>query len=172
MLACFLKSVRNKRFLIGATLVYLVLQLVNPLNILGRLERWEWDGAVVSHVLKTAFADKAPLMAVDAAGTFPYFTGFPSIDMLGLNDYHIARTQPKQTQSLYVGHAFSDGAYVFRQQPDIIDFHYDPVADEARMNSGRELLAIERFRSDYQLVHLKGFEPYPVSVPIVVQGFQ
>lgn len=64
------------------------------------------------------------LIAVDNAGIIPYMTGFKTIDMLGLNDKHIARAKP----SIYVtsnagfipGHFKYDGEYVCSLQPDVV----------------------------------------------------
>jgi hypothetical protein len=64
------------------------------------------------------------VIAVDAAGIVPYLTGFKTIDMLGLNDKHIARAKT----SLNVtgdtgpipGHFKYDGEYVCSLQPDVV----------------------------------------------------
>jgi hypothetical protein len=56
-------------------------------------------------------------VAVDAAGKIPYFSGLPAIDMLGLNDRHIAR-QPGSRGG--VGHGKFDPDYVLGRRPDLI----------------------------------------------------
>ena len=59
-------------------------------------ERWEWDGYSVGHLMRVAFGRSKPLLAVDAAGALPYWSGLPSLDMLGLNDIYIAENPPPQ----------------------------------------------------------------------------
>lgn len=84
-------------------------------------ERWEWDAKALSDVLRSAFAGRRPLIAVTAAGCFPYFTGFPAIDMLGLNDRHIARLSRSGAGD--IAHELHDGDYVLSRKPDLIIFN-------------------------------------------------
>jgi hypothetical protein len=60
------------------------------------------------------------VLAVDAAGKLPYFSGLHTIDMLGLNDRHIAFVKPKMALP---GHNKFDPDYVFAQRPDLICAH-------------------------------------------------
>jgi hypothetical protein len=56
-------------------------------------------------------------IAVDAAGKIPYFSGLPTIDMLGLCDTHIAHLPATK----YVaGHSKHDADWVLGKRPDII----------------------------------------------------
>jgi len=57
------------------------------------------------------------LLASDAAGKIPYYSGLRTIDMLGLNDRHIARIQPTFFE---VGHNKYDPDYVLSLCPDLI----------------------------------------------------
>ena len=57
------------------------------------------------------------LLASDAAGKIPYYSGLRTIDMLGLNDRHIARIQPTFFE---VGHNKYDADYVLSLCPDLI----------------------------------------------------
>ena|GEM_PF-770829 len=72
------------------------------------------------------------VIAVNAAGAVPYLTGFKTIDMLGLNDKHIARAKAsfRVTAGPVPGHFKYDGEYVCGLQPDIVI-----------MSSGRSLVA-------------------------------
>jgi hypothetical protein len=81
---------------------------------------WVWAGHGVSLMLRDAFAGRNPLLAVTAAGCIPYWTELPCIDMLGLNDPHIARNRPADLGQGRVGHEHGDGAYVLSRKPDII----------------------------------------------------
>ncbi len=65
-------------------------------------------------------ADEHPdaTLATGAAGKIPFFSKLHTIDMLGLNDPHIARTSP---QGIYgPGHNKYDPDYVFFNEPDLI----------------------------------------------------
>jgi arabinofuranosyltransferase len=73
------------------------------------------------------------LIAVNAAGFIPYRTGMPTVDMLGLNDRHIAgapvgRSGNSQT---FVGHFKHDGNYVCGRKPDVV------LTSGARLHPGR-----------------------------------
>jgi hypothetical protein len=60
-------------------------------------------------------------IAVSAAGATPYFARRDAIDMLGLNDAHIARAPlPHGPVPASTGHARGDGAYVLDREPDVI----------------------------------------------------
>jgi len=60
------------------------------------------------------------LLAVDAAGKIPFFSGLPAIDMLGLNDAKIGHGQSSDDAYFNVGHSKSDLPYVLSRQPDLI----------------------------------------------------
>lgn len=75
------------------------------------------------------------VIAVNAAGAVPYLTGFKTIDMLGLNDKHIARAKTSfraitSGSGPTSGHFKYDGEYVCTLQPDVVI-----------MSSGRSLVA-------------------------------
>src|SRR6202012_2676714 len=54
-------------------------------------DTWPWSGQEVGRFLSRAFAEQRPLVAVDAAGSLPYFAPrLPCLDMLGLNDHFLA----------------------------------------------------------------------------------
>ena len=60
------------------------------------------------------------VLAVDAAGKLPFFSRLETIDMLGLNDRHIAFVEPKMALP---GHNKFDPDYVFARRPDLICAH-------------------------------------------------
>lgn len=75
------------------------------------------------------------VIAVNAAGAIPYLTGFKTIDMLGLNDKHIARAKTSFRAATagagpVPGHFKYDGEYVCTLQPDVVI-----------VSSGRSLVA-------------------------------
>lgn len=62
------------------------------------------------------YSDRGYTMAVTEAGTFPYFSGWKSIDLLGLNDVTIA-------------HAGVSEEYLDRYKPELLLYHmYAPFA--------------------------------------------
>jgi len=64
------------------------------------------------------------LVALNTAGAPAYFSpGMRFIDMLGLNDWHIARrtiSTVNEPMQRLPGHAKGDGAYVLSREPDFI----------------------------------------------------
>jgi hypothetical protein len=58
-------------------------------------------------------------MAQVATGIIPYYSRLPVIDMLGVNDEHIAHLDVPLGIGP-AGHEKTDGAYVISRQPDII----------------------------------------------------
>lgn len=117
-------------------------------------ERWEWDGEAVGHFLATAFGKEAPLIAVDTAGSVPYFSGLPAIDMLGLNDYYLGHHPPDTFGSnpLLVGHELGDGAYVLGRRPDLVLFCMPSGGPKPCFHSDEQLLSLPEFQIGYQLV--------------------
>lgn len=115
-------------------------------------ERWEWNGKELGLILKKAFALQQPLVAVTAAGCIPYWSELPSLDMLGLNDYYLARNQPKDIGDGPLAHELGDGAYVLRKAPDLIVFHigWNPTS-----RSGYELRDMPEFQRLYIPTKLK-----------------
>lgn len=63
---------------------------------------------------------KEAVLAIDAAGTIPYFSNLRTIDMLGLNDLHIAHMDIPDFGEGKPGHEKYDAAYIFANHPDWI----------------------------------------------------
>ena len=143
--------------------IFLVFQFFSPSSLLAHFERWEWDGQVLAKVLKTAYGDQQPLFAVTAAGTLPYFTGFPSVDMLGLNDHFLARHPPESFSGGFIGHELGNGPYVMSKSPDLISFCLPKGSLEACFISGKEMQQMPEFAESYVPVIYKGFDPYLVE---------
>jgi hypothetical protein len=82
---------------------------------------------------------KDTLLAVNVAGRIPYRTGLPTVDMLGLNDRHIAKAAADIASGdgyMRVGHFKHDGAYVCSRLPGVVvtsggALHAARHADEA-----------------------------------------
>ncbi|HYL05363.1 MAG TPA: hypothetical protein VE075_04955 [Thermoanaerobaculia bacterium] len=60
------------------------------------------------------------LLATDAAGKIPYFSGLRTIDMLGLTDLHIGHASMDDRGYFRPGHGKSDLRYVLSRHPDLI----------------------------------------------------
>lgn len=79
------------------------------------------------------FLSQAPpgsLLAIDAAGKVPYYSGLPTLDILGLNDRHIGqRKMPKQP--FIVAHSKYDPDYVLLRKPQLIAAWIGPNLDLA-----------------------------------------
>jgi arabinofuranosyltransferase len=131
-------------------------QLDDPENKRAKAEVWEWDGYAVGDVLKRAFGARAPLLAVDAAGALPYWSGLPALDMLGLNDAYLPRHPPPGFGELRIGHDLGDGDYVMRRNPDLIAFNGSTGYRDPLFVSGRQMVARHDFRERYHLVRLEG----------------
>ncbi len=140
-------------------------------NWKARYERWEYNGKVLGDMLITAFGEEQPLIAVNAAGALPYFTGFPTIDMLGLNDSHIAKHgRPKTFGKGFIGHELGDGKYVLSRNPDLVIMRgggyiggYYPSN-----KSGRELFREPKFKNNYTLSTFKSFGDFELTSKIWV----
>lgn len=140
----------------AASSAYLT-QTRDETNRLGKTERWEWAGYSVGPMLAQGFEGRQPLLAVDAAGALPYWTRFPSLDMLGLNDSYIAHHPPKNFGHGGIGHELGDGNYVLEQEPDIIAFNNASGSWSPLFLSGRQMLRTREFRRNYLPVRVLGW---------------
>ncbi len=110
--------------LLTPLLVFFVYQqITDDNNTRSRQSLWVFNLQTLGEKLKSTFGDEQPLIAIDPAGSLPYFTMFPALDMLGLNDYHIPRNKPKKAGRGFIGHELGDPEYVMDNEPDIIQFH-------------------------------------------------
>ncbi len=99
-----------------------IVQSRHPQNVRAADERWEWQGRALALTLRAAFADCDPLLGVTAAGALPYWSGFRSLDLLGLNDAYLPRHRPPGAGSGFLGHELGDGAYLLQRAPDVVVF--------------------------------------------------
>jgi hypothetical protein len=119
-----------------------------------REERWEWDGRPVGILLKQAFRDREPLLAVDAAGALPFFSELPTLDMLGLNDRFLAHHRPEFFGHGPVGHELGNADYYIERKPDIVCFAVPPCSFPAKYPEQRRFAASSDFRNGYAPVRL------------------
>ncbi|MFX0134491.1 MAG: hypothetical protein ACFFDN_12700 [Candidatus Hodarchaeota archaeon] len=62
------------------------------------------------------------IIATNTAGSIPFYSGLKTIDMLGMNDKHIAHREISSLGKGWAGHEKGDGAYVLSIKPDYIQF--------------------------------------------------
>jgi hypothetical protein len=124
-------------------------QRLNPENVRARQELWEWECGQMASVLREALLDTAPLIAVDPAGCTGYFSKLPVIDMLGLNDRHIARVRPADWGRGWIGHELGDGRYVLSRWPDLVLLCQPGGSLTGCFRSGKEPVAMNEFHEAY-----------------------
>jgi arabinofuranosyltransferase len=139
---------------------------------LQRLSTWEGYGKATGEWLGRAFAQQRPLVAVDAAGAVPYYSGLPCLDMLGLCDHTIARTPFPADAPFVAAHSRANGAYVVSREPDLVLFGPPPHSPLPQWVGGRQMLASAQFRAAYRLVlfdlgvvRLEHTEPRALQIP-------
>lgn len=91
-------------------------------------------------------------IAVNASGALPYLLPqYRYVDMLGLNDRHIARRRVKSPGG-QIGHNKGDGAYVLARRPDYVlpGFPYGEKVLEPRLPGDRDLFTSPDFHRHYR----------------------
>lgn len=91
------------------------------------------------------------VIAVNAAGAIPFAAQRTAIDMLGLNDEHIAHRPVPGMGRAWAGHEKGDGKYVLARRPQWILFGSIGEDRSPRYLSNRELLELEEFHRRYAL---------------------
>lgn len=119
------------------------LQWQCPQNVTAVTERWEHPCGTFASRLGAAFYAEQPLIGVYAAGCMAYHSRLPAIDMLGLNDWRIARNPPPDLGMHAIGHEFGhtrpDAEYVWERNPALF-FHH---IGKRRRAFWRELISKE-----------------------------
>jgi arabinofuranosyltransferase len=129
--------------------VYIDSQILNDGNQSAFGGMWVWDGKRVGEMLKAGFGRQQPLLAVDTAGSLPFWSELPAIDMLGLNDRYIAQHPPESAGGDPQGHGLGNGQYVFDRKPDLIMFCAPWGWRDACYQSGVQMQAMPEFHSEY-----------------------
>jgi hypothetical protein len=150
----------------------ILLQIVWPDINAKRMDQAAFVGRAIGSYIATSWPEGS-LVALNTAGSTPYYAPrHQYIDMLGLNDRHIARrqiTSPKLPWQWIPGHAKGDGAYVLSRNPDyiIVGPAEGAKIDRPWFLSDLEMGQDLRFESSYEVVevdvnvkHLTGHERY------------
>jgi arabinofuranosyltransferase len=123
-------------------------------------ERWEWDSQVLGLLFREAFEPEHPLLAVEAAGSLPYFSRLPTLDLFGLTDRHIAHHRPVAMGQGPIAHELGDAEYALQRQPDLIVFCH---GTEPCSQSDKAIQTDPRFAREYVPVNFLGTTPHPVQ---------
>jgi arabinofuranosyltransferase len=134
-----------------------------------RDERWEWLAQPMGNSLRRAFGRRRPLLAADSAGCLPFFSKLPALDLLGLNDRHLATHPPPDFGRGYLGHELGDGAYTLGRKPDLIFFCGPLGATAPCFRSGREMVARPEFATSYRAITLQSAPPERLSASVFVR---
>jgi len=132
-------------------------------------------GTIVGRHIASAWPP-GDLVALNTAGSTPYYAGdLRFLDMLGLNDAHIARRAVAGIEvpwQVVPGHLKGDGAYVLGRRPDyvIIGPAEGATVRDPMFLSDLEIARDPRFPADYALRQerldvsgLTGFRLYPAT---------
>ena len=153
-------SVNRKTVTLMVTVLLLFtgLQVSDSRNREARLELWEWDGRVISLALKEAFSEQQPLLAVTAAGSLPFWSELPSLDMLGLNDRYLAIHQGDCAEEGLLGHNVCNPGYVLERKPDIVSFNV--AGEPSGLAIAESLSSMGEFTRLYGRISFRGDYPY------------
>jgi arabinofuranosyltransferase len=93
------------------------------------------------------------LLATNTAGSIPYASRLPIVDMMGLNDRSIAqrRDLPERWRGIEKG----DGRYVLSRRPDYVQLGSFLGSPIPLFLSDIELFALEEFHRSYELVRFE-----------------
>lgn len=149
----FIKSRISKWIFINLLLIsYIVFQSFLGYNHAAKKERWEFTGMEAGTILKNSFPEKT-LVGVTEAGSIPYTSQLPTIDMLGLNDHYLPRHPPKNFGNGMLAHELGDANYILNiRKPDILLFNMG--ANGSMYHFAHQMFESEKFQNTYIAVCL------------------
>lgn len=83
-------------------------------------DHWVAESRAVTGVWLYQNVPRHATIAVNAAGAIPYYSQLKTIDMLGINDLHIAHAPVQDMGKHIAGHEKSDATYVLSRRPALI----------------------------------------------------
>jgi arabinofuranosyltransferase len=120
------------------------------------------DRLAIAAMWLETHASRNAVVASTPAGSIAYHMNHKVIDMLGLNDLHIARTASADLGQGRAGHEKGDGKYVLSRSPDYIlmgnvavlpyPLNKEGMAKKLVLKSERELWANPAFHDAYELI--------------------
>ncbi len=151
MTMLLIKDLKKATVIVALTVVYNILMLdfyyITPQIKNEKVSEW---GKEVGLWLKGNTSADA-VIATNTAGSIPYYSGLKTIDMLGLNDSHIAHKKMPRMGEGYAGHEKADGEYVLSRRPDYIQFFSSYGSVEPVFPSDKEIYRIPEFHKMYVL---------------------
>jgi hypothetical protein len=132
--------------------------------------RFTWVGQHVGEWLGRKLEPHA-WIAVNTAGSLPYASGLPTIDMLGLTDAAIARRPTYVVSAGWAAHRRGWGDYVLRRRPRIVLWYNMAGSREPHYLSDRELAESPWFRFFYRLRTHTLLDDEPTAPPQRVATF-
>ena len=198
-LLCILSAVviidwcsKKDKAIIYNSIIVVTLSLSMTIALILSSDMEQAPGVRQAHADNEVFSDwlssslpKDTVIAMNLVGLVPYRTGFKTIDMLGLNDKHIARGKIAQLRAgpgSYIGHFKYDGEYVCSLKPDVmlpttIMLHHAPSAEQARASvinrsydSDRDFWQSESCKQAYES-HYKELAPNKYVVMYIKKSF-
>ena len=146
------------RLLRALPAVFAAAALVNPLASWASIEKYRVLVAhrttVVGRAVGRWLAERLPadaLVAVNTAGSLPYYWGGPTLDTLGLTDAAIATRPVYVVSGRWSGHRRGWGRYVLERRPDAVFFYNSAGSRRPHYLGDRELAASPLFRFGYRL---------------------
>lgn len=122
-------------------------------NYKAATEKWEQSAMEAGRILGSMFEKESPLVAVTAAGSLPYASHLPSLDLFGLNDYELPRYYRSSGAGKgWIGHEVGSAKYVIKKMPDFISL-YDGSVDTVHYNWWKELIDMPEFKNNYRLIY-------------------
>jgi arabinofuranosyltransferase len=136
--------------------VFLITGYLTDQKVASHANAWRQDFALRKKAgiyLSNNFSDNT-VIALNPAGIIPFYSKLRTIDMLGLNDTHIAHAG-KRDYTLRYGHQAGDGTYILSRKPNIILFGTASI-NPAHYISDQEIWESPQFRKEYALVEWPG----------------
>ncbi|NBX03165.1 MAG: hypothetical protein EBR02_03705 [Alphaproteobacteria bacterium] len=140
----------------SALVGFVSLQQKDPEMYRAKHEVWEWRCADIGKRLHEIFKDQTPLVAVTAAGTIPFYSKLPTLDMFGLNDAYLTKHKPSDFGYGPLAHELFNSSYILSRRPDIIIF-----------DDGSHDNAAPEFKQSY---HLRWINVYNIPAALWVRN--
>ncbi|HEY8293361.1 MAG TPA: hypothetical protein VIG44_12775, partial [Thermomicrobiales bacterium] len=157
-------------FAVALVAVWLFLPLTPPNTFLtqrvGSTHMREVTGlTALGNYLKQT-APPGATLAIDAAGVVPFISGLSTLDMLGLNDAHIAHTATATGEGV-AGHEKTDPQYILAQHPTYIAVGMSKLTTGGRPGRGLDLPGFDAQYTRVALVQMNASVVSPNLVLII-----
>ncbi len=156
-----LKELKAQILVMSVVIFFSIVQFAYyiPMSVKYGLQSWR---SMASYINENW--PKGSLIGINMAGLIPYMTpDYYYLDLLGLNDKHIARVKVVENMELYkqqniqlnrmaLGHRKGDGIYVINRRPDYLI-----------LGGGVEAIPLGAYISDQQIIHHPDFTKFYVQ---------